>query len=103
MSASPEAGVDKLVSEFQTLVANAESILLSTASDSSEKATETRERIRDALAQAREQIDRVEEKVLFEAKIAAREADRFVRERPWQAVGIAAAVGLVIGVLVSRK
>ena len=73
------------------------------ADDASDKAAATRARVRETLAQAREQIDRLEEKVLFEAKIAAREADRFVRERPWQAVGIAAAVGLVIGVLVSRK
>ena len=29
--------------------------------------------------------------------------DRFVRDRPWQAMGIAAAVGLVIGVLIGRK
>lgn len=103
MSASPESSVEKLVTDFQTLVANAESILLTTADDAGEKAAATRARVRETLAQAREQIERVEEKVLFEAKVAAREADRFVRERPWQAVGIAAAVGLVIGVLVSRK
>jgi len=103
MSASPATGVDKLVSDLQTLVADAESILLTTADDASDKAAETRARIRATLTEAREQIERIEEKVMFEAKVAAREADRFVRDRPWQAVGIAAAVGLVIGVLVSRK
>jgi ElaB/YqjD/DUF883 family membrane-anchored ribosome-binding protein len=35
--------------------------------------------------------------------MVAHETDRFVHDRPWQAIGIAAAVGLVIGVLIGRK
>ena len=36
-------------------------------------------------------------------KEAADAADQFVRENPWAALGIAAAVGCVVGLLISRK
>jgi len=37
------------------------------------------------------------------AREAAQQADQFVHEKPWQAVGIAAAVGLVAGLLIGRR
>jgi ElaB/YqjD/DUF883 family membrane-anchored ribosome-binding protein len=36
-------------------------------------------------------------------KEAADATDQFVRENPWAALGIAAAVGCVVGLLISRK
>jgi ElaB/YqjD/DUF883 family membrane-anchored ribosome-binding protein len=103
MSSNAEASVDKLVADLQLLVSDAEAILQATAADAGEKASAARTRIRDTLREARAQIERVEEKVVFEAKMVAHETDRFVHDRPWQAMGIAAAVGLVIGVLIGRK
>ncbi|HCI13500.1 MAG TPA: DUF883 domain-containing protein, partial [Gallionellaceae bacterium] len=35
-------------------------------------------------------------------KEAAKVTDEYVHENPWKAVGIAAGVGLVIGMLISR-
>jgi ElaB/YqjD/DUF883 family membrane-anchored ribosome-binding protein len=103
MSTHPEASVDKLVTDLQTLVADAEAILLTTADDAGEKAAAARARVGETLRRARAQIERIEEKLVFEAKAAVHETDRFVHERPSQAIGIAAAVGLVIGVLIGRK
>jgi ElaB/YqjD/DUF883 family membrane-anchored ribosome-binding protein len=37
------------------------------------------------------------------AKDAAKNADKYVRDNPWQAVGVAAAVGLVAGLLIRRR
>ena len=37
------------------------------------------------------------------AKDAAKATDDYVHENPWQAIGIAAAVGLVAGLLMSRR
>ena len=37
------------------------------------------------------------------ALVAAKTADDFVKENPWQAVGISALAGLVIGILISRR
>jgi len=37
------------------------------------------------------------------SKVAADATDQFVRENPWAALGIAAAAGCVLGLLLSRK
>ena len=36
-------------------------------------------------------------------KMAARSTDQYVHDNPWQTVGIAAAAGLLLGYLFSRK
>ena len=51
----------------------------------------------------KEQQQAGEQEVLTRAKEAARDADGYVREHPWQAVGIAAGVGLLLGILISRR
>lgn len=44
------------------------------------------------------------QRVLTEkSKEAATATDEFVKENPWAALGIAAAVGCVVGLLISRK
>jgi ElaB/YqjD/DUF883 family membrane-anchored ribosome-binding protein len=43
------------------------------------------------------------EAVMVEStKAAARATDEYVHDHPWRAVGIAAGVGLVVGMLISR-
>jgi ElaB/YqjD/DUF883 family membrane-anchored ribosome-binding protein len=37
------------------------------------------------------------------AKAAATATDDYVHEKPWQAIGVAAAVGLALGVLIGRR
>lgn len=37
------------------------------------------------------------------ARDAVEHADSYVREKPWQGVGIGAAVGIVLGVLLARR
>ncbi len=104
MSANPTAGeADRLAADIQSLVADAESMLDAAAGESGDKADATRERIRERLADAREQIRRLESKLMIEARVAALAADRYVHEQPWQAVGIAAVLGVVVGVLLSRN
>ena len=71
MSTIPEGSVDKLVADLQLLVSDAEAILQETAADAGERATAARTRIRDTLREARAQIERVEQKVVFEAKVVA--------------------------------
>jgi len=41
--------------------------------------------------------------MLGKARNAAKDAERYVRDNPWQSVGLAAGIGLIIGVLISRR
>ena len=61
------------------------------------------ESMEGAVARAKETLMEWEAQGMECAKDAARQADKFVHDKPWQAVGIAAAVGLVAGLLISRR
>ena len=98
-----EVSKDKLVADLKVVVADAEELLRATASQAGEKAVAARERIQASLASAKVKLVEAERAALEKAKQAAKEADEYVHDHPWKAVGIAAAAGLVLGVLISRR
>jgi ElaB/YqjD/DUF883 family membrane-anchored ribosome-binding protein len=103
MSNNTDVSREKLASDLRVVVADAEELLRATAGQMGEKAVVARERIQESLRVAKEKLSRVEEAVVDKTKAAARATDDYVHEHPWGAVGIAAAVGLVIGMLISRR
>ena len=102
-SASNDVSKEKLVADLKVVVADAEELLRATASQAGEKVSAARERIQASLATAKVKLTEAERALLERTKLAARAADDYVHENPWQAVGIAAAAGLVLGVLISRR
>jgi ElaB/YqjD/DUF883 family membrane-anchored ribosome-binding protein len=106
MSAQPavnDASKQKLVADLKVVVADAEELLRATASQAGEKVSVARERIQASLATAKVKLADAERVLLERTKDAAKATDEYVRDNPWQAVGIAAAAGLVLGVLISRR
>ena len=106
MSAQPasnDVSKDKLVADLKIVVADAEELLRATASQAGEKVSAARERIQASLATAKVKLTDAEHALLEKSKLAAKATDEYVRENPWQAVGVAAAAGLVLGVLISRR
>jgi ElaB/YqjD/DUF883 family membrane-anchored ribosome-binding protein len=63
----------------------------------------TSERLAQALQQARIQLEHVEQTLTATAKDTAFAANQYVRSNPWKAVGIGAALGVVIGLLAGRR
>lgn len=61
------------------------------------------EHVENAFQRGKEQLAELQKQGLETARDAAKSADKFVRERPWEAVGIAAALGLVAGLLIRRR
>ena len=94
---------DKLVSDMRIVVADAEEILRATANQAGEKVGELRERISERLRDAKIRLQDAEAAIADRTKAAARATDDFVHEHPWQAVGVAAAVALALGVLIGRR
>jgi ElaB/YqjD/DUF883 family membrane-anchored ribosome-binding protein len=94
---------DKLVQDFRAVVADAEELLKATASQAGEKVAVARERIQDSLHSAKVKLAEAEDVIVQRSKQAARATDDYVRENPWQAVGVAAGLGLVIGLLIGRR
>jgi ElaB/YqjD/DUF883 family membrane-anchored ribosome-binding protein len=102
-SASNDVSKEKLVADLKVVVADAEELLRATASQAGEKVSAARERIQASLAAAKVKLTDAERALLEKSKLAARAADDYVRENPWQAVGAAAVAGLVLGILISRR
>ncbi len=94
---------EKLVADLKVVVADAEELLRATASAAGEKAAVARERIQASLATAKVKLGEAEQALLEKTKVAAKATDDYVRDNPWQAVGIAAVAGLVLGILISRR
>jgi ElaB/YqjD/DUF883 family membrane-anchored ribosome-binding protein len=75
---------EQLMAQLRAVAREAEELLQATADQTGERVEELRERAKEALA-------------------AARGIDEQVRSNPWAAVAIAAGVGLLLGLLLSRK
>ena len=89
----------RLVGDLKTVAKDAEELMKATANHAGEKVGELRERLSSALESAKVTAERLEEK----AKEAAKATDRTIREHPYESIGIAFGVGLLIGVLVARR
>ena len=102
-SASNDVTKEKLVSDLRVVVADAEELLRATAWQAGEKVAVARERIQASLATAKVKLSEAERALLEKTKQAAKATDDYGRDNPWQAVGIAAVAGLVLGILISRR
>ena len=98
-----EASTDRLMSDLRTVLEDAEALLTATAGQAGEKIQRARERAQETVKVARERLADTQEEVVKRARAAAKETDTYVHDNPWQAVGIAAGVAFIIGVLVSRR
>lgn len=94
---------DKLIEDLKVVVTDAEELLRATASQAGEKAAAAREKIQQSLQQAKIKLSEAEVALVDKTKQAALVTDEYVHEHPWKAVGVAAGIGLIIGMLISRR
>lgn len=97
------ANKEKLVSDLKVVISDTEELLRATAGAAGEKVGDLRERLAIRLRDTKERIVDLEVALVNKTKAAARATDDFVHEEPWKAVGVAAAVGLALGVLIGRR
>ena len=102
VKAAAEARED-LMANLRRVMADAEDLLAATVDVSSTGVDELRERARKNLSQAREQMLDIEDEVRARARRAASMTDDYVHENPWASVGMAAAAGMLLGLLLGRR
>jgi ElaB/YqjD/DUF883 family membrane-anchored ribosome-binding protein len=103
MTADSQVSKEKLVSDLKVLVGDTEELLKATAGQAGEKIAVARERIQASLAVYKDKLIDAEAALREKTKEAARATDEYVHEHPWQAVGVAAGIGFLLGLLVSRR
>jgi len=94
---------DQLVTDMKAVITDAEELLKATTGATGERISAARARAEETLRNARQKIANLDDVVMNQAKETAKQADTYVREHPWGAVGVAAVAGLVIGVMIARK
>jgi ElaB/YqjD/DUF883 family membrane-anchored ribosome-binding protein len=99
MSTTATKSESHTAEDLKALLHEAEQALSDTAGEAGDKFDELRERLRTALDNGRYSLDRLR----TEATRRAKQADQLVRDNPYYAIGIAAGVGAIIGILVSRS
>lgn len=102
--AEVEKGIGgKLVEDLKAVVADAEELLKATASQTGERIAAARAKAEESLKAAKVRLAEEEVAVMAKTKAAAKATEDYVRANPWKAVGITAAVGFVLGILVARR
>jgi ElaB/YqjD/DUF883 family membrane-anchored ribosome-binding protein len=94
---------DKLVADIKTVVADAEGLLKQARDTGAEGYAAVRAQLEDRLAETVVKLQEVQEELKLRARYAARAADEYVHENPWKSIGVVAAAGIVVGLLLSRR
>ena len=103
MNTQTAPSTDKLVEDLKVVMRDAEALIKATSAQTGEKIQEVRARAEESLRQARTRLTALEDEALQRAREMADATETYVRENPWQSVGIAAGVGLLVGLLLSRR
>jgi ElaB/YqjD/DUF883 family membrane-anchored ribosome-binding protein len=98
-----ERSRDALVKDFSDVLVEAETLLKQAAKESGEKATDLRSQVETKLRSAKLKLQELQDDAIDQAKVAARVTDDYVHDNPWQAIGVAAAIGLLIGLVIGRR
>jgi ElaB/YqjD/DUF883 family membrane-anchored ribosome-binding protein len=62
-----------------------------------------RAKVKLALIAAQSAVSDTASQIRTQAEQVGRRTDTFVRDNPWQVIGVAAVVGLAVGILASRR
>lgn len=103
MTADSQASKDKLVADLKVLIGDTEELLKATAGQAGEKIASARERIQASLSVYKDKLIDAEQAMMERTKEAARATDEYVHDHPWQAVGAAAGIGFLLGMLIARR
>ena len=90
---------EEIVNDLKTVARDAEALAKATAGEVSERVVDARARLAGAIASAKQTCERWEEKAIQ----GARAADKVVHEHPYRIAGVALGLGVLLGVLITRK
>jgi ElaB/YqjD/DUF883 family membrane-anchored ribosome-binding protein len=94
---------DQLVTDINAVLADAEELLSATADQGGEQIALVRAKAESSLRLARRRMVEVQTALRERTRDAVRLTDVYVHENPWNAIGAAAGVGLLVGFLLGRR
>lgn len=94
---------DQLIRDLKNVVSDAESWLRSGSSLTGDDLKAAKAKFERTLVNAKDGIVAMEEAVVEKTRATVKATDEYVQENPWKAIGISAAVGVLVGALISRR
>ena len=89
--------------EFHNFVADIEDLITKTTTLTGEDLEKAKEQLNERIASARTYLDDVSDSIAQRARKSATVTNNYVHEQPWAAVGIGAAVGVLVGFLLGNR
>lgn len=102
-SADPFDATKQLINDFKVVVADAEALLKATADQGGEAVAAARVKTEASLAVAKAKMADAQAALLVKTRAATKATDEYVHTHPWQSMGAAVGVGLLIGLLIGRR
>ena len=103
MSDALQLSKEKLINDLHQGIADSEEMLKLTANEVGASASELRARVHQRMDKAKAELIHLQQLTVAKAKAAGHATDEFVHENPWKSIGIGAGLGLVVGLLISRR
>ena len=100
---SSDVTKEQLIADFKVVVADAEALIKATANQGGEALASVRAKAQESLTAVKAKMADAQAALVIRSKAAAKATDVYVHENPWQAVGIAASVGILIGFIMGRR
>ena len=94
---------EKLMRDMRAVVFDAEDLLKATAAQTGERVEKVRAKTEDSLRAARERLQNAGDNIESRARDAATDLDDQVHLHPWTTAGLAAGIGLLVGILIGRR
>ena len=103
MNDTTAAHKDKLMADLRLVISDAEELLRLGAEQTGARATEWRAKVEERISRAKLKLEDLQDSAVAKARAAGHAADDYVHEHPWKAIGAAAGVGLIVGLLIGRR
>ncbi len=97
------SSIDALMTDFGALLTEVETLLQRANNASGANADAIQSELETKLLAAKQRMLDLEGPAADAAKAVKQATENYVHQNPWQSIGIAAAVGFLAGVILSRK
>ena len=99
----PDSTINTARNDLKSLVRDAQDLFDEAANAGGTKAEELRDKGMKMLDHALMRAHDLQEATVKKGRKMAQDTDDYVHEHPWRAIGIAGAVGILIGMLIARR
>nr|WP_165773138.1 DUF883 family protein [Conservatibacter flavescens] len=94
---------DALLDEIRDILANAEELFDDQKQSGEAELKKLKDTLNSRIGRAKEQFSNLQQDAVAGAKQVAKQTDAIVQDNPYKAIGIAGVIGLLLGVLISKK